>query len=95
MKLTKAYLKQLIKEELNESMMDPKNVILGAFEGVPPERMVIALNAIADLGLSNQELKQIAVDLSYERTASGDGSVMMDTYEDDPVYSDTHRAHMG
>jgi len=76
MKITKAYLKQLIKEEIGGSM-DPKNAILGAFEGVPTERMVIALNAIADLGLSNQELKQIAVDLSYEREASGDGSVMM------------------
>lgn len=80
MKITKAYLKQLIKEQLDESM-NPKDMILAAFmdKGMSTENMVIVLNAIADLGLSNQELKQIASDLSYERTASGDGSAMINT----------------
>jgi len=78
MKLTKAYLKQLIKEQLDEST-NPKDAILGAFmdKGMSTRDMVNVLNAIADLNLSNQELKQIALDISSEREASGDGSVMM------------------
>jgi len=78
MKITKAYLKQLIKEQLDESM-NPKDAILGAFmdKGMSTQDMVNVLNAIADLNLSNQELKQIALDISNEREASGDGSVMM------------------
>jgi len=78
MKITKAYLRQLIKEQLDEST-NPKDAILGAFmdKGMSTQDMVNVLNAIADLNLSNQELKQIALDISYEREASGDGSVMM------------------
>ena len=78
MKITQKRLRQLIKEELEEMQggMDPRNAIIGAFEGIPTEKMVIALNAIADLDLSSMELKQIALDLSQEVSA-GDGSVMM------------------
>tara|TARA_Y100000114_G_scaffold134866_1_gene135310 strand:+ start:124 stop:363 length:240 start_codon:yes stop_codon:yes gene_type:complete len=78
MKITQKRLRQLIKEELDAMSggMDPRNAIIGAFEGIPTEKMVIALNAIADLDLSSMELKQIALDLSQEVSA-GDGSVMM------------------
>ena len=78
MKITKRQLKRIIKEEIEaySGGIDPRNAIIGAFEGIPTEKMVIALNAIADLGLSSVELKQIALDLSYE-VSSGDGSVML------------------
>ncbi len=76
MKITRAYLKQLIKEEMSEGMT-PKDAILGAFsdKGMSTENMVNVLHAIADLNISNQELRQIATNLSQEVASSDDGSV--------------------
>ena len=41
MKITQKRLRQLIKEELDAMSggMDPKNAIIGAFEGIPTEKL--------------------------------------------------------
>ena len=78
MKLTKAYLKQLIKEQLDEGM-NPKDMILAAFmdKGMSTRYMVEVLNAIVNLNLSNEQLSKVVQDITNEVASSGDGSVMV------------------
>lgn len=79
MRLTKATLKRLIKEELEgirESELNPKDEILGAFlrHKIPPQEIGIILHTIADAISDKMQLKQIANEITNE-TATGDGSI--------------------
>lgn len=78
MKITRAYLKQLIKEEMSEGMT-PKDAILGAFsdKGMSTENMVNVLHAIANLNLSSIELNKAVQEIANEVSSSGDGSVLV------------------
>ena len=67
MKITKAYLKQLIKEQLDGGM-NPKDKILAAFmdKGMSTRYMVEVLNAIVNLNLSNEQLSKVVQDITNE-----------------------------
>jgi len=108
MKLTKAYLKQLIKEEIEivkESNKSPLERLEAIYADIQPASMYFSDTPEAqqteyEEGKTKEDFaKQLeqAVFALEGLISSMDRDRQLDDdyYEDDPVYSDTHKAHMG
>ena len=108
MKITKAYLKQIIKEEIEivkESNMSPLERLEAIYADIQPASVYFSDNPEAqqtdyEEGKTKEDfakqleqavfaLEKLISSMERDRQLSGHH------YEDDPVYSDTHKAHMG
>jgi len=105
MKITKAYLKQIIKEEIEivkesnksplerlEAIYDDIQTASSYFKDTPEAQQTDYGKTKEDFA---EQLQQAVYALEELISSMDRDRQLSDDYEDDPIYSDTHKAHMG
>jgi len=108
MKITKAYLKKVIKEEIEivkesnkspllrlQAIHDDIQTAAGYFKDNPEAQQTDYEEGKTKEDFAEQLQQAVYALEELISSMDQDRQLSDDYYEDDPVYSDTHKAHMG